>query len=92
MDTYKGQDNDTLRELCSENNCDVVTVPNNLTGKFQPLDLSGNKTAKSFIQNKYNDWFAGLVSKQLQNRTGSTDVQIVKTLSCKMDCRLVQSR
>ena len=55
MDTFKGQDNDTLKKLCAENNCDVVIVPHNLTNKFQPLDLSVNKAAKSFIQNKYND-------------------------------------
>ena len=24
MDTFKGQDNDTLKKLCAENNCDVV--------------------------------------------------------------------
>ena len=61
MDTFKGQDNDTLKKLCTENNCDVVIVPHNLTNKLQPLDLSVNKAAKSFIQNNYNDWFADQV-------------------------------
>ena len=28
--------------VCTENNCDVVIVPSNLTNKFQPLDLSEN--------------------------------------------------
>ena len=55
MDTFKGQENDTLKKLCAENNCDVLIVPHNLTNKFQPLDLQVNKAAKSFIQNKYND-------------------------------------
>ena len=53
VDTFKGQDNDKLKKLCAENNCDVVIVPQNL--EFQPLDLSVNKATKSFIQNKYND-------------------------------------
>ena len=48
MDSFKGQDNDTLKKLCAESNCDVVIVPRNLTNKFQPLDLSVNKAAKSF--------------------------------------------
>ena len=26
MDTFKGQDNDTLKKLCAENKCDVVIV------------------------------------------------------------------
>ena len=38
MDTFKGQDNDTLKELCAENNCEIVIVPYNLTNKFQPLE------------------------------------------------------
>ena len=49
MDTFKGQDNNKLRELCSENYCEVVIVPHNLTNKFQPLDLSVNKAAKAFV-------------------------------------------
>ena len=57
MDTFRGQDNDTLKKLCAENNCDVVIVPHNPTNKSQPLDLSVNKAAKSLIQSKYNDWF-----------------------------------
>ena len=72
MGTFKGQDNDTLRELWGRNNCDIVVVLHNLTSKFQPLDLSVNKVAKSFIQNKYNDWFTDQVSAQLQNGTDPT--------------------
>ena len=55
MDTFKGQDNDTLKKLCPENNCDVVIVPHNPINKFQPLDLSVNNAAESFIQSKYID-------------------------------------
>ena len=35
MDNFKGQDNDILKKLCAENNCDVVIVLHNLTNKFQ---------------------------------------------------------
>ena len=55
LDTFKGQDNDRLRELCSENYCEVAIVPHNLTNKFQPLDISVNKAAKTFIQNMQNE-------------------------------------
>ena len=54
MDTFKGQDNDRLRKLCSENFCEVVIVPHNLTNKFQPLEVSVNKASKAFLQNMYN--------------------------------------
>ena len=89
MDTFKGQDNDTLKRLCTENSCDVVIVPHNLTNNFQPLDLSINKAAKSFIQNKYNDWFADQVFTQLQNGKDPTDVKISSKLS---DLKSIHSR
>ena len=70
-----------MRELWSENSCDVVIVRHNLTNEFQPQDLSVNKAVKAFIQSKYNDWFAYQVSAQLQNGTDPTDVKISSKLS-----------
>ena len=77
-DIFKGQDNDKLKKLGAENNCDVVIVPQNL--EFQPLDLSVNKATKSFIQNKYKDWFAYQVFTQLKNGKDPTDVRILSDL------------
>ena len=51
MDTFKGQGNDDLRELCGNNNCEIVIIPHNLTNKFYPLDLS-IRTTKEFIFEK----------------------------------------
>ena len=81
MDTFKVEDNDTLKKLYAENNCDVVVAPHSLTDKFQPLDLSVNKAVKSFIQNKYDDLFADQVFTQLQNGKDPTDVKISSKLS-----------
>ena len=68
---------------------DVVIVPHNLTNKFQPLDLSVNKAAKSFIQSKYNDWFADQVFAQLQNGKRPSDCKISSKLS---DLKLIHAR
>ena len=81
MDTFKGLDNDRLRELCSENYCEVVIVPHNLTKKFQPLDISVNKAAKIFIQNMYNEWFSNEVATQLNRGVDLTEVKIASKLS-----------
>ena len=66
IDTFKGQNNDDLRELCAKNNCDVVIIPHNLPYKFQPLDVSINKAAKAYISKKHNTWLANEISKQLK--------------------------
>ena len=41
MDTFKGQDNDRLRKLCSENYCDTFIVAHNLTNKSRTCVTSG---------------------------------------------------
>ena len=76
MDTFKGQDNDLFLDLCKKNFCQVAIVPHNLTNKFQPLDITVNKPAKSFISNKYNEWFAKQVSKQLGQGIQPADVKV----------------
>ena len=53
-DTFKGQDNDAMKELCAKNNFELVIVPHNLTNKFQQLDLTVNQKGKMFISNKFN--------------------------------------
>ena len=54
METFKKQNNEEVAKLCPENNCVLIIVTDNLTNKFQPLDITFNKPAKSFIKEKYN--------------------------------------
>ena len=81
MDTFKGQDNDELRKLCMCNNCEVVIAPHNLTNKFQPLDLSVNKAAKTFISEKNNTWMTNEISKQIKRGIVPPDVKVFLNLS-----------
>ena len=76
MDNFKGQDNEEMKQLCAKNNCELVIVPHNLTNKFQPLDISINQSAKKFISNKFNAWYADRVSKQLSNGVAPGDVKV----------------
>ena len=80
-DTFKGQDNEEIKNLCNRNNCELVIVPHNLTNKFQPLDLTINQKAKKFISNKFNAWYAEKVSKQLMNGRAAGDVKVSLKLS-----------
>ena len=80
MDTFNGQDNATIRDLCQKNNCIIVIVPLNMTNKFQPLDISVNKSSKSFLSNQYNQWFSDKVVTQLANGKLPCDVKISSKL------------
>ena len=81
MDTFKGQDSEAVLELCRMNNCEVIMVPHNFTNKFQPLDTTVNKPAKSFISNSYNEWFSQQVSQQLEKGIRPADVKVSLNLT-----------
>ena len=81
MDTFKGQDNEKMKRLCTKNNCELVIIPDNLTNKFQPLDITINQSAKKFISDKFNAWYADRISKQLSNGVAPGDVKISPKLS-----------
>ena len=76
MDNFKRQDNDVILDLCGKHICQIVIVPHNLTNKFQPLNITINKPAKSFISNKHNEWFSKQVSQQLEKGIQSAYVKL----------------
>ena len=65
FDVFKGQTTPAVNDLLKDNNCIVQHVPNNHTNLFKPLDISVNKSAKSFISGKYQEWYASEVTSQL---------------------------
>ena len=76
MDTFKGEDNDVILDLCEKHMCQVVIVPHNLSNKFQPLDIAINKPAKSFISHKYNEWFSKQFSQHFEKGIQPADVKL----------------
>ena len=63
INTFKGEDNGTLKQLCSRINWKIVIISHNLTNKFQPLDIRITKAEK---KSQYNNWFLNKVSFQLK--------------------------
>ena len=81
MDNFRGQDNETIRDFLNDNGCVTKIVPHNMTNWFQPLDLSVNKPAKSFISNKYNEWFSNEVTAQIVNGVDPPNIKVSMKLS-----------
>ena len=75
-DTFKGQDNADIKKSCLKNDCELVIVPHNLTNKFQPLDISINQKAKTFVSHKFNTWYADRVSEQYRRGVAPGDVKV----------------
>ena len=57
LDMFTAQMTSEVTNLLRNNNIFFVTVPNNMTYLFQPLNLPVNGYCKSFIKKKFAEWF-----------------------------------
>ncbi len=64
FDCFKGQLSENIITILERNNIHSVIVPANCTDYLQPLDLTVNKVAKSFLKQKFSDWYASQVANQ----------------------------
>eukprot|EP00794_Sanderia_malayensis_P013334 gene13334-14712_t len=78
MDVFTGQMTSEVLALFMEHNICIVNVPPNMTKYYQPLDLTVNGYAKRFTKNKFNEWYAQQITKQLQegNKLENVDVKL----------------
>lgn len=81
MDVFTGQMTSSVHEVLDKNNICVVNVPANMTHLYQPLDLTVNGYAKKFLKNKFNNWYANQISKQLDAGTKLDEIRIKLKLS-----------
>ena len=86
-DVFKGQ---TTSAVTKSLHCLSKKVPENHSNLFQPLDLTVNTPAKSFISNKYQDWYADRVSEQLNRCSPRCEVVDGETAACPMGSRFLQ--
>ena len=81
FDVFKGQTTSAVNDLLKKNDIIAMHVPNNHTNMFQPLEISVNKSAKCFITDKYQDWYAEKVLQQLNRGVAAHDVKVDVKLS-----------
>ena len=62
---FRGQTTDHAAQNLDSLNIKVVKVPAHMTHFFQPLDLTVNWSAKSFMRNKFVIWYAEEIKKQM---------------------------
>ena len=73
MDNFKGQITVKVQTKLKEENVHVVYLPPNITYLLQPLDVSINKPAKSFLKGKFEEWYAEEIFKQLRGPDFTSD-------------------
>ena len=90
FDNFKGQLTKKITDVLEKHNILSVLVPASCTDRLQPLDLSVNKSAKSFLRSEFQQWCASQIGQQITNpaTTGRADLQLepVDTSTARMKC------
>ena len=81
FDVFKEQATSAVNDWLKKNDIIAIHVTNNHTNLFQPLGISVNKSAKCFIADKYQDWYAEKCLQQLSRDVAAHDVKMGVKLS-----------
>ena len=93
-DIFKGQWTEAVKNVVKESNGKMVSVPNNWTNYFQPLDLTINKSSKDFLCKEAPSWYSGNrqtngSQKAFRLDQGRCPCLCGETATCKMDCQVL---
>ena len=79
FDVFKKNEN--YRLLLEMYDIIAVYVPANMTKYFQPLDLTINDVSKTFLKERFGNWYAREVTRQLDSGAGVYVVDVKLRLS-----------
>ena len=74
MDVSKGQ---LTTKVLGYHEC----VPNNMTSYYQPLDVSVNRCAKSFMKRTFTTWYAEQIGLAMEDRVQFDKIEVKLTLT-----------
>ena len=74
-DVFKGHWTEGVKKIVNESHGKMVPVPNNMTDKFHPLDLTVSRSCKAHLRRKTHEWFSGQVQK-IQNGIAPEKVKV----------------
>ena len=76
---FKAQCTAEILQMLDDSRIYVILIPPNCTDGLQPMDLSVNKPAKDFLQNKFQTWYSKQVCSQFQGKSPiDTRTSVVK--------------
>ena len=75
-DVFRGQMTDKVKDRLATLDFELVAVPANMTHFFQPLDLTVNGSAKTFLRKKFTEYYAAAVKEQIDGGKQLDDIQV----------------
>ena len=91
LDNFKAQCTPGILMLLDQNDINVALVPANCTDRLQPINLSVNKSVKSFLRNEFYKWYAKEVCSQLQGHIENKPVDLKLSTVKPLGARWVKS-
>ena len=85
FDHFNGQLTPKISKLLEDNNIQSVLVPAGCTDRLQPLDVSVNRSAKSFLKSQFQSWYASEITEQLRSCTAE-EIEPVDLSTARMKC------
>ena len=76
FDNFNGQCTDGIFQILEEHYINAVIIPANCMDWLQPLDLSFNKAAKTFLHSKFQMWFAKEIALQKNGEKPTEPVDV----------------
>lgn len=67
FDNFKGQMTEKVFQRLEELNIHSVLIPANCTDRLQPMDLTVNRAAKSFLEKEFQSWYSKQILQQLED-------------------------
>ena len=67
MDNFNGQVTEKVSSLLEKCHLHVCLLPANTTDLLQPMDISVNKPAKSFLKEQFSIWYSEQLLKQFED-------------------------
>ena len=81
MDVFTDQMTTEVINAYEKANILIVNVPANTTKYYQPLDVTVNGYAKSFLKQKFTEWYSSQFLVYLDNGVSIDDIEIGLQLS-----------
>ena len=81
MDVFKGQMMPAVLNMLKANNIFLTKVLANMTNLYQPLDLTVNGYAKSFMKRMFTEWFASKICEALESGKVPEEIDVNMNLS-----------
>ena len=81
MDVFKRQTTDAVQNLLKKNNIFFTKVPAKMTNLFQPLNLTVNGYAKSYLKKLFTEWFEKQITDGVNRGKDPGSIEVPLQLS-----------